>query len=105
MKMDDITKNEFRRENLCFTCRVTCREPWELGHRCFGKGQVNRMEVVCDDENEPKEPKPYPVTREKTIEDSSNMEDSSDTLVALSGAPWYQPFRVCGYHLSSGLLC
>jgi hypothetical protein len=37
-----------RKKNLCFSCK----EPWELGHRCMGKGKVNYIEVHSDSDEE-----------------------------------------------------
>jgi hypothetical protein len=34
-KLDEATKRELRRKQLCYTCK----EPWEPGHRCMGKGR------------------------------------------------------------------
>jgi hypothetical protein len=32
------------RKNLCFSCR----DPWVLGHRCMGKGEIHYIEVAAD---------------------------------------------------------
>jgi hypothetical protein len=32
-RMDEATRRDLRRKQLCFTCK----EPWELGHKCMGK--------------------------------------------------------------------
>jgi hypothetical protein len=34
-RMDEETRRELRRKKLCFTCK----DPWEPGHRCMGKGK------------------------------------------------------------------
>jgi hypothetical protein len=34
-KLDEATRRELRRKQLCYTCK----EPWEPGHRCMGKGK------------------------------------------------------------------
>jgi hypothetical protein len=36
-RMDEQTRKELRRKKLCFSCK----EPWESGHRCMGKGKVH----------------------------------------------------------------
>jgi hypothetical protein len=36
------------RRKLCFTCK----DPWVLGHRCMGKGQIHYIEVVADSDEE-----------------------------------------------------
>jgi hypothetical protein len=43
-KLDDETRRELMRKNLCFNCR----DPWVLGHRCMGKGEIHYTEVVAD---------------------------------------------------------
>ena len=49
---DHLMKNslldESRRKKLCFSCK----EPWEPGHRCMGKGKVHYIEVVSDSDEE-----------------------------------------------------
>jgi hypothetical protein len=47
-RMDKATRRELRRKQLCFTCK----EPWEPGHKCMGKGKVHYIEVISDDEEE-----------------------------------------------------
>jgi hypothetical protein len=47
-RMDEATRRELRRKQLCFTCK----EPWEPGHKCMGKGKVHYIEVISDDEEE-----------------------------------------------------
>jgi hypothetical protein len=46
--MDEATRRELRRKQLCFTCK----EPWQPGHRCMGKGKIHYIEVVSDSEDE-----------------------------------------------------
>jgi hypothetical protein len=40
-KLDDETRRELMRKKICFTCR----DPWVLGHKCMGKGQIHYIEV------------------------------------------------------------
>jgi hypothetical protein len=47
-RMDEATTRELKRKQLCFICK----EPWEPGHRCMGKGKVQYIEVVYDNEEE-----------------------------------------------------
>ena len=37
-----------RRRKLCFNCK----ESWELGHRCLGKGKIHYIEVMSDSEED-----------------------------------------------------
>jgi len=34
LALDEDSRQELQREKLCFMCK----EPWEPGHRCLGKG-------------------------------------------------------------------
>jgi hypothetical protein len=43
-KLDDETKRELMRKNLCFSCK----DPWVLGHRCMGKGEIHYIEIETD---------------------------------------------------------
>jgi hypothetical protein len=43
-RLDEATRNELRRKNLCFHCK----DPWVPGHRCQGKGQAHYIEVHSD---------------------------------------------------------
>jgi hypothetical protein len=36
-RMDEDIQREIRRKKLFFRCK----EPWEPGHRCMGKGKVH----------------------------------------------------------------
>jgi hypothetical protein len=47
-KMDEATRRELRRKKLCFTCK----ESWNLGHKCWSKGNIHYIEVVYDSEDE-----------------------------------------------------
>jgi hypothetical protein len=47
-KLDEATKNEIRRENLCFHYKY----PWVLEHMCQGKGQAHYIEVHLDSDEE-----------------------------------------------------
>ena len=47
-RIDDNTRRELRRKQLCFTCK----EPWNPSHKCMGQGQVHYIEVTSDDEEE-----------------------------------------------------
>jgi len=47
-KLDEATRRELRRKQLCFTCK----EQWQPGHRCLGKGKIHYIKVVSDSEEE-----------------------------------------------------
>jgi hypothetical protein len=44
-EMDEETQKELKRKKLCFSCK----EPWELGHRCMGKQKVHYIEALSDE--------------------------------------------------------
>jgi hypothetical protein len=43
-KLDEATKRELRRKQLCYTCK----EPWEPRNRCIGKGKIHHIEVLSN---------------------------------------------------------
>jgi hypothetical protein len=47
-KLDEATRRDLRSKQLCYTCK----DPWQLGHRCLGKGKIHYVEVVYDSEEE-----------------------------------------------------
>jgi hypothetical protein len=46
--MDESTRRELRRKQLFFTWK----EPWDLVHRCMGKGKAHYIEVIYDNDEE-----------------------------------------------------
>jgi len=46
--MDEATRNELRRKNIFFNCK----DPWEPGNKCMGKGKSHYIEVLSDSEEE-----------------------------------------------------
>jgi hypothetical protein len=46
--MDQETRQELRRKNLLYSCK----ESWEMGHRCMGKGKFHYIEVVSNKEDD-----------------------------------------------------
>jgi hypothetical protein len=47
-RMDEHTRRELRRKQLCFTCK----EPWDPTHKCMGKGKAHYIEVISVDEED-----------------------------------------------------
>jgi hypothetical protein len=47
-RLDENTKRELRRKQLCYTCK----EPWNPSHKCMGRGQVHYIEVNLNNEEE-----------------------------------------------------
>ena len=46
--LDEATRQELRRKKLCFNCKG----PWELDHRCLGKGKIHYIELMSNEEDE-----------------------------------------------------
>jgi hypothetical protein len=46
--MDKETRRELRRKNLFYSCK----ESWEMGHQCMGKGKFHYIEVVSNKEDD-----------------------------------------------------
>jgi hypothetical protein len=53
-KFEEETHNELRRNKLFFSCK----EPWEPGHKCVGKGKVHYIEVHSKSDKEEEEATP-----------------------------------------------
>jgi hypothetical protein len=50
--MRDIMDEETRREIRQKTFFYNCKEPWEPGHHCMGKGKLHYMDVLSDEEDD-----------------------------------------------------
>jgi hypothetical protein len=102
-RMDEATRRELRRKQLCFTCK----EPWEPGHKCMGKGKVHYIEVISDDEEdeeighiqniEANQPSPDNAQGEGGEEtDFGPSGEKKITIASISGVPKYSTFRMRG---------
>jgi hypothetical protein len=102
-RMDEATRRELRRKQLCFTCK----EPWEPGHKCMGKGKVHYIEVIFDDEEEDEIghiqniEANQPRTENAQNEDGEEVDlgqagDKTITIASISGVPKYNTFRMRG---------
>jgi hypothetical protein len=47
-RMDENTRKEPRRKQLCYTCK----EPWDPSHKCMGRGKVHYIEVTANNEED-----------------------------------------------------
>jgi hypothetical protein len=47
-KLDEAKTRELRRNQIYYACK----EPWESGHRCMGKGKIHYIEVLSNSEDE-----------------------------------------------------
>ena len=46
--MDENTRRELRRKQLCYTCK----EPSDPTHKCMGRGKAHYIEVTSDNEED-----------------------------------------------------
>jgi hypothetical protein len=95
-RMDDNTKRELRRKQLCFTCK----EPWNPSHKCMGCGQVHYIEVTSGNEEEEDygqlqnmEAETTETTEEEVTGQDSTAEGKA-TLASISGVPKFNTFRM-----------
>jgi hypothetical protein len=95
--MDEPTRREMRRKQLCFTCK----EPWDPTHKCMGKGKAHYIKVILDDEDEDfshiqnMEAKTPGQTKE---EDASHdpTADEKVTIASINEVPKFNTFRMRG---------
>jgi hypothetical protein len=97
-RMDETTRRELRRKQLCFTCK----EPWDPTHKCMGKGKAHYIEVISDDEEEEDfghlqniEANPTVNTKEEDVSHSL-VADEKVTLASISRVPKFNTFRMRG---------
>jgi hypothetical protein len=97
-RIDDNTRRELRRKQLCFTCK----EPWNPSHKCMGRGQVPYIEVTSDDEEEDEygqiqnmEAKTLE-TIEEEVPELDCAAGEKATLASISGVPKFNTFRMRG---------
>jgi hypothetical protein len=102
-RMDEATRRELRRKQLCFTCK----EPWEPGHKCMGKGKVHYIEVISDDEEEEEMGHIHNMEANQPSSDNVQGEEGEETylgptgekkitIASISGVPKYNTFRMRG---------
>jgi hypothetical protein len=91
--LDEENQREIRRNNIFYICK----ESWEPGHRCMGKGKVHYIEVVSNEENDGDdegigEPSHLDATEKEPLQDSTK----GLIISTLLGVPKYYTFRVRG---------
>jgi hypothetical protein len=93
-RVDENTKRELRRKQLCFTCK----EPWKPTHKCMGRGQVQYIEVTSDNEEEDEVDQIQNIEAEmiEIEEEDITVEDNTTTLASINGVPKYNTFRMRG---------
>jgi hypothetical protein len=92
--LDEATHNELRRKKLCFNCK----DHWELGHRCMGKGKGKEhyIEVLSDSEEEEEAEQVHSSEQDKSVEEKPHEEVQSGSIVTLSSVPRFHTFRTRG---------
>jgi hypothetical protein len=107
------------RKNLCFTYK----DPWVLGHRCMGKGEIHYIEVAAhsvdseeeehdsgstSSEEEPTQAEEQPPRRPPTPtgthppvvpqphEQANRQKPTKGVIETLSGVPRYDTLRIRG---------
>jgi hypothetical protein len=96
-RMDEPTRRELRRKQLCFTCK----EPWDPTHKCMGKGKAHYIEVISDDEDEDfgHIQNMEAETPGQTEEEDASHDPTTDekvTIASISGVPKFNTFRMRG---------
>lgn len=101
-QLHEETPNELRRKKLDFTCK----DPWEPGHRCLGKGKIHYIEVVSDRDNET-DTTPAPSRGPSISKEVTSLEEATKdkkphprieggTITTLSRVPKYHTFKIKG---------
>jgi hypothetical protein len=97
-RMDENTRRELRRKQLCYTCK----EPWDPSHKCMGRGKAHYIEVTFDNEEDEDFGHLQNIeanTTEITEEEGTSHDIATDekaTLASISGVPKYNTFRMRG---------
>jgi hypothetical protein len=91
-KLDDEAHKELRRKKLCFSCK----EPWEPGHRCMGKGKVHYIEVLSDSDGEEEAGQAQGNEHNSLDDEQPHEEVKGGTIATLSGVPRFHTFRIRG---------
>jgi hypothetical protein len=96
--IDDNTRRELRRKQLCFTCK----EPWNPSHKCMGRGQVHYIEVTSDDKEEDEYGQIQNMeaemleAAEEEVPELDCAAGEKATLASISGVPKFNTFRMRG---------
>jgi hypothetical protein len=89
-KLDEATRNELRRKKLCFNCK----DPWEPGHRCMGKGKAHYIEVLSDSEEEEEAKQVQDNEQDRSAKEQPHEEVKSGAIATLSSVPIFHTFRI-----------
>jgi hypothetical protein len=97
-RMDENTRRELRRKQLCYTCK----EPWDPSHKCMGRGKAQYIEVTSDngEDEDFDHLQNIEADTTKTAEEEGTGYDMTTeekaTLASISGVPKYNTFRMRG---------
>lgn len=97
-EFDGKACNDLHRKKLCFSCK----EPWKLGRRGLGKGNVHYIEVVFDNEEEEKSKHIQGSGHSDLDNEQLRDEDQPPkvvkhrTITTLSGKPRFNSFKLRG---------
>lgn len=90
-RLDKGEREELRRKKLCFSCR----EAWQPGHRCLGKGKIHYIEVMSDSEDE-ENVDPNIERASQNTESETGTKQGEGVIASMTGTPHYNIFRVRG---------
>jgi hypothetical protein len=90
--LDDEARKELRRKELCFNCK----EPWEPGHKCMGKGKVHYIEVLSNSDREEEAGLAQGNEHNCSDDEQPHEEVKGETIATLSSVPRFNSFRIRG---------
>jgi hypothetical protein len=97
-RMDENTRRELRRKQLCYTCK----EPWNPSHKCMGRGKTHYIELTSDNEEDEDfshlqniEADTTEIAEEESPGHDMTTEEKA-TLASINGVPKYNTFRMRG---------
>jgi hypothetical protein len=97
-RMDENTRREPRRKQLCYTCK----EPWDPSHKCMGRGKAHYIEVTSDNEEDEDFGHLQNIeadTTETAEEEGTGHDIATDekaTLASINGVSKYNTFKMRG---------
>ena len=87
--MDNDTRQDLRRKNLCFTCQ----KPWVPSHRCLGKGKAYYIEAYLDSGKDEYYQDQEQGETPKTVDEG---QPSGGTIATMTGVPRFHTLRIRG---------
>jgi hypothetical protein len=96
--MDENTRRELKRKQLCYTCK----EPWDPSQKCMGRGKAHYIEVTFDNEEDEDFGHIQNIEADttETIEEEDTSHGSATEekamLASISGVPKFDTFMMRG---------